>query len=257
MQLKEARDKLAKASLYSPITGTIVALRSELGDRVVGTGQFAGTEIMRVADLSAMEVRVDVSEADIIDVKIGDFTKIEIDALPKAEYTGIVSEIANSARTTNERSSEQLTTFQVKVTLKDPGDELRPGMTATADIETKTVEDVIKVPIGSVVVRPKREVEGEDEEGDEDSESEEDEEDESEKKEDNRVRVVFVAKDNKAELRKVETGIADSDTMEILSGLEVGEKVITGPYRALTRDLKDEAEIREKEDKKDKDKKKS
>ncbi|MEX0322420.1 MAG: efflux RND transporter periplasmic adaptor subunit [Puniceicoccaceae bacterium] len=257
MQLKEASDKLAKASLYSPITGTIVQLRSELGDRVVGTGQFAGTEIMRVADLNAMEVRVDVSEADIIDVKIGDFTKIEIDALPKAEYTGKVTEIANSARTTNERSSEQLTTFEVKVTLIDPGEELRPGMTATADIETKTVEDVIKVPIGSVVVRPKRELEKE-EDSAEDSEEEtsEDEEEDSKDKEDNRVRVVFVAKDGKAELRKVETGIADSDDMEITSGLEVGEKVITGPYRALTRDLKDESEIREKDDNKD-DKKKA
>jgi HlyD family secretion protein len=255
MQLKEAKDKLAKASLYSPITGTIVQLRSELGDRVVGTGQFAGTEIMRVADLSAMEVRVDVSEADIIDVKIGDFTKIEIDALPKAEYTGTVSEIANSARTTNERSSEQLTTFQVKVTLIDPGEELRPGMTATADIETKTVEDVIKVPIGSVVVRPKQELEKDEESGEDSDEETSDEEDDSKDKEDNRVRVVFVAKDGKAELRKVETGIADSDHMEITSGLEAGEKVITGPYRALTRDLKDESEIREKKDDKDKDKK--
>ena len=255
MQLKEARDQLAKASLFTPIDGTVIVLNSEIGDRVVGTGQFAGTEIMRVANLNAMEVRVEVSEADIVNVEIGDIAKIEIDALPDEAFTGHVTEIANSARTTNERSQEELTTFEVRIRLDEPGRKLRPGMTATADIETETVTDVVKVPLGSVVVRPKRELEKPDKEsGEADAERAEAEEAESpgdrgKRGEDNRVRVVFLARDGKAHLTRVETGIADRDTIEIKSGLEAGQEIITGSYRALTRELKEGSEIqRRKED---------
>ncbi|MGC9450769.1 MAG: efflux RND transporter periplasmic adaptor subunit [Oceanipulchritudo sp.] len=255
MQLREASNQLAKASLYAPIDGTITVINSETGDRVVGTGQFAGTEIMRVADLSAMEVRVEVSEADIVTVAIGDFASIEIDALPKETFTGTVTEIANSAITTNQRSQEELTTFEVRIKLDDPGDRLRPGMTATADIETDTVTGVVMVPIGSVVVRPKREVEGNNnEENGESAEGDERDEDRENgfrrRTEDNRVRVVFVVDGDKARLRKVETGIADRDYIEIRSGLEEGDEIITGSYRALTRELKDGSEVsRRKKDK--------
>jgi HlyD family secretion protein len=259
MQLKEASDQLAKASLYAPIDGTITVLNSEIGDRVVGTGQFAGTEIMRVADLGNMEVRVEVSEADIVNVEIGHVAKIEIDALPKEEFNGVVTEIANSARTTNQRSQEELTTFDVKIRLENPGMRLRPGMTATADIETETVLDVVKAPLGSVVVRPKREIEG-DASGERD-ETEEEPGDGEEKPDrggkENRIRVVFVAEGDKAVLRKVETGIADRDFIEIKSGLEPDEEIITGSYRALTRELKDGSEITRREKDKDRDKKDS
>ena len=254
MQLKEANDQLAKASIYSPITGTVVKLSSEIGDRVVGTGQFAGTEIMRVADLTNMEAQVDVSEADIVNVSIGDKAKIEVDALPKEPLEGVVTEIANSAQSSGERSQEQLTTFAVRIKLIEPGERLRPGMTATADIEADTVEDVVKAPLGSVVVRPKREVEkgsdGENEEGEEISEEDDSAENDRNKNgEDDRVRVVFIAKDGKAILAKVETGIADRDFIEIKSGLEEGDRIITGSYRALTRELKNESEIKEQEKK--------
>jgi len=254
MQLREASDKLAKASIYSPITGTVTRLNSEIGDRVVGTGQFAGTEILRVANLNNMEVRVQVSEADIVNVEIGYIAKIEVDAFSKDEFSGKVTEIANSARTSNERSQEQLTTFEVRIRLDESEQVLRPGMTATADIETDTVTDVIKVPIGSVVVRPKREVDGE---TDGDSEEDDDSTDDSETdedEEDNRVRVVFLAEGEKAHLVQVETGIADMDDIEIISGIEEGAEIITGSYRALTRELKDESDIylRKEEDKKDK-----
>jgi HlyD family secretion protein len=256
MQLREASDKLAKASIFSPMTGTVTRLNSELGDRVVGTGQFAGTEILRVADLNNMEVRVQVSEADIVNVNIDDFAKIEVDAFSKEEFTGRVTEIANSARTTNERSQEQLTTFEVRIRLDETEQIIRPGMTATADIETDTVEDVIKVPIGSVVVRPKRELEKDNDESEEDSEEENTEEENSEEEdEDSRVRVVFLMKEGKAELVQVETGIADMDDIEIVSGVEPGDEIITGSYRALTRELKDESEVYLREEEKDKKKK--
>lgn len=249
MQLKEANDLLAKASLYAPITGTVVSLSSELGDRVVGTGQFAGTEIMRIANLANMEVQVDVSEADIINVDIGQTATIEIDSYPDEELRGTVTEIANSAVTSGNRSQEQLTTFAVRIKIDDPGRRLRPGMTATADIQTATVTDVVKAPLGSVVVRPKREVEkaaGKSEDTDEAGE-ESSEAPRGRPKSDDRVRVVFVADGNKAHLRKVETGIADRDSIEIISGLEAGETIIIGSYRALTRELKDESDIVERE----------
>ena len=247
MQLREASDKLAKASIYSPITGTITKLNSEIGDRVVGTGQFAGTEIMRVADLNNMEVRVEVSEADIINVAIDDFSKIEIDAYSKEEFSGIVTEIANSAVTSNARSQEQLTTFQVRIRLNESAQQLRPGMTATADIETDTVTDVVKIPIGSVVVRPKRELakaEGDNDDESSEETNEENDSDDSSKKKENRVRVVFVADGDKAKLVQVETGIADRDDIEIKSGLQADMEIITGSYRALTRELKHDSDIR-------------
>jgi len=253
MQLKEARDQLAKASIYSPITGTVVRLNSEIGDRVVGTGQFAGTEILRVADLSNMEVRVDVSEADIVNVAIGQTATVEIDALPDTRFTGTVTQIANSAVTSGDRSQEQLTTFQVRIRLDEPGDRLRPGMTATADIETRSVTDVVKVPLGSVVVRPKREVEGRADNGAEaepagrrDADPGADGAD-PQRRRDTRVRVVFVADGAAARLRTVETGIADRDHIEIRSGVAPGEEIITGSYRALTRELKDGSAISRRE----------
>lgn len=244
MQLKEATDQLAKASIYSPITGTVVRLNSELGDRVVGTGQFAGTEILRVADLTNMEVQVNVSEADIVNIEIDDMAEVEVDALPDEPLSGLVTEIANSALTSNERSQEQLTTFAVRIRLSEATTRLRPGMTATADIQTDTVTDVVRAPLGSVVVRPKRELDGESP-AKAPEENQQGPADRSGKREnrDDRVRVVFLAKDGKAHLRQVETGIADRDFIEIKSGLEAGEQIITGSYRALTRELKDGSDI--------------
>ena len=262
MQLKEASDELNKATTYAPISGTITALDSEIGDRVVGTGQFEGTEIMRLANLDNMEVRVDVSEAEIVDVKIGDEADIEIDAFPDEKFKGVVTEIANSAKTSSSGSQEQLTTFQVKVKLVDADSRYRPGMTATADIKTKTVTDVVLVPLQSVTVRQKTEVErqlnppkpgkpGEKPEIKKDDsdkmagkshkkgESDED-------KKDSLQRIVFVVKDGKVILKPVETGIADNKNIEITSGLEEGEKIVTGSYGVLTRVLKHDSAVKEK-----------
>lgn len=238
MALKEARDTLAKATLFSPIDGRITALSSELGDRVVGTGQFEGTEIMRVANLENMEVRVDVSEADIVAVAIGDKATIEIDALPNRKFEGHVTEVANSASIDEEDSQDQLTTFQVKIKLIQPGEEIRPGMTATADIQTETVTDVIKVPLQSVTVRSRDEVisqigaaepatDGPAEEG----------APPRTRQNDNLQRVVFVVENGQAVMKRVETGIADNRSIEIKSGVEEGDQVVTGSYRVLSREL--------------------
>lgn len=263
MQLKEASDELSKATTFAPIYGTITALNSEIGDRVVGTGQFAGTEIMRLADLRNMEVRVDVSEAEIVEVNIGDKADIEIDALPDEKFKGTVTEIANSAKTSGSGSQEQLTTFQVKVKLDIADDRYRPGMTATADIKTETVTETVLVPLQSVTVRQKSEVERQlkpkDEEGKKDENGEEkpasEEQDKKETgakhgsdkdRKNSLQRVVFKVVDGKAILTPVETGIADSKNIEITSGLEDGEKIVTGSYGVLTRVLEHDSDVIEK-----------
>ncbi|MDQ8179061.1 efflux RND transporter periplasmic adaptor subunit [Pelagicoccus sp. SDUM812005] len=256
MQLKEARDSLAKATTFSPISGTITSLSSELGDRVVGTGQFEGTEIMRVADLSQMEIRVDVSESDIVQVKIGDPATIEIEALPNEEYNGEVTEIANSA-SGGENSSDQLTTFQVKVRLLDPSAKIRPGMTATADIKTQTVKDVVKIPLQAVTVRSKDEVarqlgEKTDGEGDSDKRKASEAANGNSRNRDNLERVVFLYNDdNTVSLVRVKTGLADNRSIEIKSGIEEGQQIVTGGYRVLTRELEHGKIVKIAEKKKD------
>lgn len=252
MQLKEARDLLGKASIFAPIEGTVVRVNAEVGDRVVGTGQFEGTQILRVANLDSMEVRIDVSEADIIHVEVGQNASVEVDAIPNEKFTGRVTEIAHSAETTDQRSQEQLTTFSVKVKLDDPNPRIRPGMTATAEIETATVEDAITVPLLSVIVRPAREINealGESERRPERSNGggERANRDQPRSRSGSpraeQTRIVFVVKDNIAHMRRVETGIADRNRIEIKSGLNDGETVITGSYRALTRELSHLSEI--------------
>lgn len=232
MLLVEARDTLAKATLFSPLDGRVTVLSAEIGDRVVGTGQFEGTEIMRVANLKEMEVRVDVSEADIVAVAVGDRATIEIDALPDLEFEGVVTQVANSATSEEESSQNELTTFQVKVKLIAPSEEIRPGMTATADIQTETAENVVKVPLQSVTVRSRSDVVsqiGEAETTDAGTAPG--------GPGSNLQRVVFIVRDGQALLTRVETGIADHRSIEIKSGLSEGDEVVTGSYRVLSREL--------------------
>lgn len=244
MSLKERRDSLAKATTFSPIDGTITSLSAEIGDRVVGTGQFEGTEILRVANLDQMEVQVEVSEMDVVKVKVGDEASVEIEPLPDEEFEGYVTEIANSANRQQQNAQDQLTVFLVKVRLIEPDGRIRPGMTATADIRTGTAKDVVTVPLQSVTVRERKEVarqlgEGEDDEARAEAGPKQDggEGRVAEKNRDNLERVVFVYENGMAKLRRVETGLADNRNIEIKSGIEAGEKIITGGYRVLTREL--------------------
>ena len=162
--LKQVRDQLSKTTIYAPMDGTISSLSSEIGERVIGGGQFAGTEIMRVADLGNMELRVKVNENDIVNVKTGDHAVISIDAYPNRKFSGTVREIGSSADNAGGSGSgaaaqasasvsDEVTNFLVKIRISDRDVQLRPGMSATADIETKTVENVVAIPIQSVTVR--------------------------------------------------------------------------------------------------------
>ena len=248
-QLKQARDQLEKTVIYAPIDGSISSLASEKGERVVATGQFAGTEVMRVADLSSMEVRVNVNENDVVNVKVGDRARISIDAYPNRRFTGEVKEIASSAKTLAANSQEEVTNFLVKIRVTDRDVPLRPGMSANADIETKTVANVIAVPIQSVTVRSR--------EGSKTMEQLSEERDrkasqtkgegaatavnEREQRERERAdrealqRVVFVREGDKVRQVSVETGLADTSHMEVTRGIKEGDEVVSGSFSVITR----------------------
>lgn len=236
--LQEAKDNLARTTIYAPMDGTISMLNSEVGERVVGTIQMTGTEILRVANLELMEVLVEVNENDIIQVNYGDTALIEVDAYLDKEFKGVVTEIANSAKLAG-TTIDQVTNFEVKVRiLKDSYSELlqeggaspfRPGMTASLEILTDRQNGVLSVPIQAVTTRAdtsdkpayaRKKLDDADEEGDE------------------LFEIVFVNKDGKAELRVVKTGIQNDEDIVILSGLEEGEEIVTGPYSAISRTLK-------------------
>lgn len=255
--LRQTREALNKTVIFSPSDGTVSSLTSRLGERVVGTSQFAGTEVMRVADLDSMEARVNVNENDVVNVKIGDVARISVDAYPDRKIDGVVREIASTASTRNAGSQEEVTNFEVKIRISDHSIRLRPGMSATADIETDTVQNAVAVPIQSVTVRStETELSPEEIEKQKSRENARDKSDnradvsnemlEKQKARAEREklqRVVFVKKGDVVEMRKVETGIADTTHIEIKKGIRPGEEVVSGSYTAITRKLKDGAKV--------------
>lgn len=239
--LKEANDQLYKTSIYAPMSGIISALNVEKGERVVGTSQFAGTEIMRIANLYAMEARVDVSENDVLKVSVGDTCEIEVDAYPDKTFKGVVYQVANSASSSSTLvSTESVTNFTVKILLDqssfvDMIDVQKkkfpflPGMTASVNILTNHVYGINTVPIQSVTTR-------------EDSTDK----NESQKKKtakDKLKEIVFVYENGEAKKVLVTTGIQDDEYIEIKSGLKGDEEIITAPYSAISRRLKDKMKV--------------
>jgi len=265
--LAQARDLLNKTIIYSPMDGAISALGSEVGERVVGTGSFAGTEIMRVADLSTMEVRVKVNENDIVNVKNGDHATISIDAYPGRTFAGIVTEIGSSAENTSATSSstqstnaDEVSNFQVKIRISDHDANLRPGMSATADIATQTVENVVAVPIQSVTVRAAGGLTTEELQKKNAKEAQEKSGNElelvAERENARRLagklqRIVFIRNGGSVRAQKVETGIADNSQIEVKSGVKAGDEVVSGSYAAISRKLKDGSKIQIEKPKKE------
>ncbi len=228
--LKDANENLIKTSIYAPMTGTVSMLLVELGERVAGTNLMAGTELMRVADLSRMEAQVQVNENDIPRVKLGDTALIEVDAYLDQKFKGVVTEIANSAKTTGV-SADQVTNFDVKILvlpqsyqkLVDAGDKnpFRPGMSATVDIRTQSKVDIITVPIQSVTTRT-------DTTKTSGTPSQKD------------IRTLVFITDGKYALAKdVKTGIQDNSYIEILSGISPKDRVISAPFTAISKKLSD------------------
>ena len=251
--VNEAKDNLNRTNIYAPMSGTISKLDVELGERVVGTQQMAGTEIMRVANLTNMEVEVDVNENDIVKVNIGDSTIVEVDAYLKKQFKGLVTEIANSAD--GVLTSDQVTNFKVKVRileesykglLKGKGENyspFRPGMTATVDIITDKRENVVGVPISAIVIKT-----------DTSSTKKAIKKDAIESDSEEKFECVFIKEGDKAKLRVVKTGVQDNTNIEIVEGLQENDEIITGPYNTVTKSLKngDAVEIKKEEQTKDK-----
>ena len=228
----ESEENLRKTSIVAPMTGTVSLLSVELGERVVGTSQMAGTELLRIADLSIMEVRVDVNENDIVRVKIGDTTNIDVDAYNTYDqvFKGIVTEIASTANP--KPSPDAVTEFKVKIRvinesyinltieegIKNP---FKPGMTASVEIITQVKDEILLIPISSVTTKNEKDSLG----------------NESVKQ------IVFVNDNGNAKMVEVTTGISDFENIEVLSGLNENDQVISGPYIAISQKLKDDSKI--------------
>jgi HlyD family secretion protein len=233
--LKQARDDLSKTTIFAPMAGTITDLRKEQGEIAIGS-QFQEDVILVLSDLSEMEAQVNVDENDIVSIRIGQEAEIEVDALLDQTLKGVVDEIANSANMSAVGGADQKTEFEIKITIVDPPSTLRPGMTASADVSTKTNESALSVPIQSVAVRTVDQLVMADE-------TREDAEERYTADKDGFVEIVFCIEDGKAVAKQVKTGIQSDELIEILEGLEEGDEVVTGSYRAISRDLENGATV--------------
>lgn len=227
--LQEAQENLVKTTIYAPMDGIISKMNVEKGERVVGTSQMAGTEMLRIANFHQMEVLVDVNENDIIRIEERDTAMVEVDAYPGRKFTGLVTQIANSAKNIGS-AIEQVTNFEVKILilpesysdLAEKGvNPFRPGMSATASIQTERRDNIISIPVQTITTRKDLTTDTLAVKGDELAEQ-----------------VFIVKEDNTLEVREVKTGIQDITNIEILSGLNEGERIVTGPYSAISKTLK-------------------
>jgi len=230
--LRQAKDDLAKTTIYAPMTGTVSKLNKEVGEIALGS-QFQEDVIMEISNLEGMEALVDIDENDIVSVSIGDEAEIEVDALPDVRLKGRVTEIANSAKSSGAGTTDEKTEFEVKVAIIDPVPELRPGMTASAEIVTKVCDDCLSVPIQSVAVRTVEQL------GAEVADEEEGEEPRFSPDSEGFVEIVWVVTDGRAEARQVTTGIQSDTHIEVQQGLVDDDEVVIGNYRAISRDLQD------------------
>ena len=243
--LDQNQDLLGKCVIYSPMDGTVSVLNSEIGERVVATGDFAGTEVMRVANLGSMEARIDVNENDVVSVDPGNKARVKVDAYPDAILNGTVRRIASTATVKNEGTQEEVTNFEVRIRIIDPKEQLRPGMSASVDIETQTVRKVIAVPLQSVTVRSRADGRTAEQLKQERERQTGVSFTELEKQTVKQLRrVVFRKKGDKVELVPVQTGIADNNYMEIKLGVRPDDEIVSGPYSALSKDLEDGSTVK-------------
>lgn len=251
--LDRAKEELAKTTIASPLDGTISKLNSRLGERVVGTAMMTGTEIMIVSDLNAMEARVDVGEIDVVLIKPGQKARLEVDAFRDRKFKGTVTEIANSSKDAGFQGggggqSQEATKFEVRIRV-DEKEELRPGMSVTAEVETRYRTNVLTVPIQSVTTRlPKG---GVDDKQKKTVKKDEDEDMPEKKpglkKQDDAnkpVEVVFVSGSDAVKMLKVKRGISDDEYVEITEGLTEGQEAVSGTYKAINRELEEGKRIK-------------
>jgi HlyD family secretion protein len=236
--LKQFQRSADRTTIFSPINGIVTKLDVERGEKVVGTAQFQGTELMRISNLNVMNAVVDVDENDIVLVKIGDTAEIEIDAFPNRIFKGVVYEIGHSAKQNQLGTQDQVTNFEVKVRILDKELRLRPGMSCSVDIVTETKYNVLSVPLQAVTVRKK-----DDQANIENSNTSVQVTKEKEEKASKPKSIVFMRDGNKAKVNNVETGISDKGFIEITKGLKLNDVVISGSYMAISKQLSDGSKI--------------
>ena len=236
-RLQEAKDNLRKTRIYAPINGTISKLSVEAGERVVGTRQMEGTELMRVADMNRMQMMVEVNENDIISIREGDTAEIEVDAFVDDVFKGVVNQVGSSSASSGETSAGsgtgQVTNFEVELdvlrssyeslidTTRQIPTPFRPGMSGMARIRTDRVKDALAVPILAVTTRQQ-----------------------TQSRDERLEEVVFKLKGDRAVRKGVQTGIQDNYSIQVLSGLEVGDTVISGPYSVVSKTLEDSMRVK-------------
>lgn len=239
--LKEANETLYKTTIYSPINGTISKLNVELSERVLGSGFSPGTQLLTVADLSEIEANVEVDENDVVLITVGDTAKINIDAFGDKVFKGVVTQIGNSALSSGLGTQDEVVNFEVKILLTSLDENIRSGMSCDADIITETKNNVLAVPIQSVTGRLDKAMIVPEAKPEEDGAAVE------KKKSDSKVNkpkeVVFTVANNEAIMKEVKAGISDDTYIEIISGLNVGDEVVTGPYKAISKDLENKSKV--------------
>jgi HlyD family secretion protein len=229
-----------RTTVYAPNNGIVVALPVEKGEKVLGTAQFQGTEIMQLADLSVMNAEIDVDENDVVMIAVGDTARVRIDAFPNRVFRGYVYQMGNSAKRAATGTQEEVVNFAIKIRLLDTDARLRPGMSCDVDIETETRSNTIAVPLQSVTIRKPQEKEGEGEALAANTQKQESAKKKAaESANDKPPQVVFIKDNNKAKMVRVETGISDGGYIEILKGVQEGQTVISGNFRAISKELED------------------
>jgi HlyD family secretion protein len=238
--LKQYREQFSKTTIYSPMAGVVSQLISELGERVSGSTFTQGTEIMTIADLTSMEARVDVGENDVVMVQKGDTARIEVDSYQDRKFTGIVTQIANTAKSTGIGTQDAVTNFEVRIRINTPeGVQFRPGMSMAVDIETETRANVLTVPIQSVTVRaPKKEMKDEPKEGEAQLIAG------KKKEEDKLEEVVFVVNNGVAKTLPVKRGISNDTYVEVKADGIEGKEIVSGPFKAINRDLEVDTKVK-------------
>jgi HlyD family secretion protein len=244
--LDQAEDDLVKTKLFSRLKGTVTKVNKEIGEIALGS-MFQADVILEVADLSRMEVLAEIDENDIPLVEIGDTTDIEIDAIPDTTFIGVVSEMALAGNTRGRGTQEEITNFEVKIAIVDDVEKLRPGMSSTVDIRTENRRNILQIPIQSVTVRASKDIPSDEEEKETKEDSVQVEDAESNKEstdKDEMIEVVFIVEEGVAKVIPVETGISSDTDIEVISGLEEEQQVVTGGYRVLTKTLKDGSPVK-------------
>ena len=241
--LDQNKDLLRKCTITSPTDGTIDSVTSEVGERVVATGSFAGTEMMRIADLEAMQAWVDINEADIEKVSLGNTARVHIDAYPDRTFLGVVERMASRASVQNEGTQQEVTNFEVRIGILRPEVPIRPGMSARVDIQTESASHALSVPIQSVTLRDRNSGTAFERVTDGQGKHQKSITD-PDMPGKRSTRVLFIVQGDSVKIANVELGIADDNYIQIISGIKADDEVVTGPYTAISRDLEEGATVK-------------